>query len=102
MRPSDRPNQARPDDFDSILLTICDIDRDGRISKKEWVRLNELFDRLDQNHDGDLDLAECRSIRDVANREPFRDRTRTNTDGNEDSSPPRLHCLQARMNQATR
>lgn len=41
------------------LLTLMDIDKSGKVSKAEWMRFMEQeFDRLDANHDGELDVDE--------------------------------------------
>lgn len=46
------------------LLLLMDTDRNGRISKREWLKFMEAeFDRLDKDKSGDLDardLAESR------------------------------------------
>ena len=38
------------------LLLLMDIDKNGKISKQEWMKFMEAeFDRLDKDHSGDLD-----------------------------------------------
>jgi hypothetical protein len=38
------------------LLVLMDTDKNGKISKQEWMRFMEVeFDRLDKDHSGDLD-----------------------------------------------
>ena len=46
------------------LLLLVDADKNGRISKQEWMKFMEAeFDRLDVNHDGELDAKELSRIR---------------------------------------
>ena len=41
------------------LLLLMDTDKNGKISKQEWMTFMEAeFDRLDTNHDGELDPKE--------------------------------------------
>jgi EF hand len=41
------------------LLLLIDTDKNGKISKQEWMRFMEAeFDRLDKTRDGQLDLKE--------------------------------------------
>jgi hypothetical protein len=41
------------------LLLLMDTDKNGKVSKQEWMRFMEAeFDRLDKNKDGELDLRE--------------------------------------------
>ncbi|MGD0212675.1 MAG: hypothetical protein ABSB87_05520 [Terriglobales bacterium] len=41
------------------LLLLMDTDKSGKVSKQEWMRFMEAeFDRLDTNHDGQLDVKE--------------------------------------------
>lgn len=50
------------------LLLLMDRDKDGRVSKKEWMTfMEEEFDRLDTNHDGyvnakDLEKAQIQPV----------------------------------------
>ncbi len=38
------------------IMLLMDTDKDGRISKKEWMNfMSKEFDRLDTNHDGYID-----------------------------------------------
>jgi EF hand domain-containing protein len=52
--------QGRHPNFDRLLKRI-DADGDGRISKEEWNKRSQLFDRIDQNHDGFLTRDETRT-----------------------------------------
>ncbi len=41
------------------LLLAMDADKNGKISKQEWMKFMDAeFDRLDTNHDGELDVKE--------------------------------------------
>jgi hypothetical protein len=41
------------------LIALMDKDRNGKISKQEWMRFMEQeFERLDKDHSGDLDAAD--------------------------------------------
>jgi len=41
------------------ILTLMDADKDGRISKKEWIDfMSKEFDRLDTDHNGYVDQKE--------------------------------------------
>jgi len=41
------------------LLLLIDTNKNGKISKPEWMKFMEAeFDRLDTNHDGELDVKE--------------------------------------------
>jgi uncharacterized membrane protein YdfJ with MMPL/SSD domain len=41
------------------LLLFMDADKSGKVSKQEWMKFMEAeFDRLDANHDGELDVKE--------------------------------------------
>jgi hypothetical protein len=41
------------------MLTLMDTDKNGRVSKREWMRFMEAeFDRLDVDHSGELTVRE--------------------------------------------
>jgi len=45
------------------LLRLMDKDKNGKVSKKEFMSFMEAeFDRLDTNHDGELDVKELSAI----------------------------------------
>ncbi len=46
------------------LLLVMDTDKSGKVSKQEWMKFMEAeFDRLDTNHDGQLDVKELTQSR---------------------------------------
>ena len=46
------------------LLLLMDTDKNGKISKQEWMRfMEEEFDRLDKDKSGELDVKELRQSR---------------------------------------
>ncbi len=46
------------------LLLIIDTNKNGKISKEEWMKFMEAeFDRLDTNHNGELDVKELTQSR---------------------------------------
>lgn len=46
------------------LLLVMDTDNSGKVSKEEWMKfMSEEFDRLDVNHDGQLDVKELTQSR---------------------------------------
>ena len=46
------------------LLLIIDADKNGKVSKEEWMKFMEAeFDRLDTNHNGELDVKELTQSR---------------------------------------
>jgi len=46
------------------LLRLMDKDKNGKVSKKEFMSFMEAeFDRLDTNHDGELDVNELSQLR---------------------------------------
>lgn len=51
------------------LLLLMDTDRNGKISKEEWMDFaSEEFDRLDEDHNGELDVTEIAQSKLRANR----------------------------------
>ncbi|HMD50096.1 MAG TPA: hypothetical protein VKG79_13400 [Bryobacteraceae bacterium] len=66
--PSARLNQEQV----RQLLVLMDIDKNGKISKQEWMRFMEAeFDRLDLDHSGDLDAADLAVSRLAPSPRPF-------------------------------
>jgi hypothetical protein len=60
--PAAAPN-SNPDvlaqDYTKHLLFLMDADQNGKVSKKEFMNfMSKEFDRLDTNHDGELDVKE--------------------------------------------
>jgi hypothetical protein len=46
------------------LLLVMDTEKSGRVSKQEWMKFMEAeFDRLDVNHNGELDVKELTQSR---------------------------------------
>ncbi len=46
------------------LLLAMDTDKNGKISKQEWMKfMEDEFDRLDTNHNGELDVKELTQSR---------------------------------------
>jgi len=46
------------------LLLLMDTDKSGKVSKEEWMKFMEVeFERLDTNHDGQLDVKELTQSR---------------------------------------
>jgi len=46
------------------LLLLMDTDKNGKVSKQEWMKFMEAeFERLDVNHDGELDVKELTQTR---------------------------------------
>ncbi|MGA3092652.1 MAG: EF-hand domain-containing protein [Terriglobales bacterium] len=46
------------------LLLLMDTDKNGKVSKQEWMKfMEEEFDRMDVNHDGQLDVKELTQSR---------------------------------------
>jgi hypothetical protein len=65
--PAAAPN-SKPDIFVDAytkkLLLLMDTDKNGKVSKKEFMAFMEKeFDRLDTNHDGELDVKELSKLR---------------------------------------
>jgi Ca2+-binding EF-hand superfamily protein len=45
-------------------MRAMDTDKNGKISKQEWMKFMEAeFERLDTNHDGELDVKELTESR---------------------------------------
>ncbi len=56
---NDRPEPETNDvGLSAVLLTLCDTDGDGRLTRAEWNRLPSMWAGLDTNSDGVLDDAE--------------------------------------------
>jgi Ca2+-binding EF-hand superfamily protein len=52
------------EDYARKLLLLMDTDKDGRVSKKEFMSfMSAEFDRMDVNHDGVLDVKELVGLR---------------------------------------
>ena len=52
------------EDYCKKLLLLMDTDKNGRVSKQEFMSFMEKeFDHLDANHDGALDVKELAKIR---------------------------------------
>ena len=50
---------AEATDAAKKLLLLMDTDKSGKVSKQEWMKFMEAeFERLDTNHDGELDVKE--------------------------------------------
>ena len=60
-----RPNTGKiAEDNVKQLLLLMDTDRNGKISKDEWMKfMSAEFDRLDTDHSGELDRNELLSSR---------------------------------------
>lgn len=51
------------EDYTRRLLLLMDTDKNGKVSKQEFMAFMEKeFDRLDVNHDGELDVKELEKI----------------------------------------
>lgn len=79
-------------DFSEALLKLCDADGDGRLTRAEWNRLPQLWERLDVNKDGTLDASEREAIGDLvsapATGTQTSPRTRPTTPAGQGTSPP--------------
>ena len=52
------------EDYARKLLLLMDTDKDGKVSKKEFMNfMSAEFDRMDTNHDGMLDVKELTGLR---------------------------------------
>jgi hypothetical protein len=52
------------EDYTKRLLLLMDTDKNGKVSKKEFMAFMDAeFDRLDTNHDGELDVKELAKLR---------------------------------------
>ena len=58
LTPKSRPGAANMNSARGGLLQMIDGDRDGRVTREEWERLEGLFSRIDRNGDGVLDPSE--------------------------------------------
>ena len=57
--PTPQENLVAAEDYTRKLLLLMDTDKSGKISKKEFMSFMEKeFERLDINHDGELDVDE--------------------------------------------
>jgi hypothetical protein len=60
--PATAPNstpEVFAEDYTRHLLFLMDADKNGKVSKKEFMDfMSKEFDRLDANHDGQLDVNE--------------------------------------------
>lgn len=64
--PANSPQKivAVEEDYTKRLLLLMDTDKNGKVSKKKFMSFVEkTFDRLDANHDGQLDLKELAKMR---------------------------------------
>jgi hypothetical protein len=65
--PAAAPNSNRDvfaEEYTKKLLLMIDTDKNGKVSKKEFMTFMEKeFDRLDTNHDGELDVNELAKLR---------------------------------------
>jgi EF-hand domain pair len=61
---SSKPNSVEAgEEYAKKLLLLMDTDKSGKVSKKEFMAFMEKeFDRLDTNHDGELDVKELAKI----------------------------------------
>lgn len=63
-RAEDQPKQAAADKQTKQLLLLMDQDRNGKVSKQEFMTFMEAeFAWLDVNHDGSLDVEELTGLR---------------------------------------
>jgi hypothetical protein len=62
--PTRDENLGAGEDYTKKLLLLMDTDKNGRVSKKEFMTfMSAEFNRLDVNHDGELDVKELAAIR---------------------------------------
>ncbi len=55
---------AAAEDYTKKLLLLMDTDKSGRVSKEEFMSfMAKVFDQLDTNHDGQLDVKELAKFR---------------------------------------
>jgi len=74
--------------FASRINAVIDTDKDGKVSKEEFVAMAlQRFDRADADHDGQLTKAERDAARE-AMRARFRDRMQSGGFGNDRAPPP--------------
>ena len=61
--PTPDQNLGSAEDYTKKLLLMMDTDKNGMVSKKEFMTfMSAEFDRLDVNHDGQLDVKELAAI----------------------------------------
>jgi len=57
--PKHQDKRAMAENEFKQLLLLMDVNKDGKISKQEYMRFLEAeFDRIDTNHDGELEVTE--------------------------------------------
>jgi len=62
--PSQASKIAAAEDYTKRLLLLMDTDKNGRVSKQEFMDfMAKVFDQLDTNHDGQLDVKELAKFR---------------------------------------
>jgi len=62
--PTREENIGAGEDYVRKLLLLMDTDKNGKVSKKEFMTFMEAeFERLDKNHDGELDVKELAGLR---------------------------------------
>ena len=62
--PKPQDNLALGEEHAKQLLLLIDTDKNGKISKQEWMKFMEAeFDRLDKNKRGELDAGELAQSR---------------------------------------
>jgi hypothetical protein len=64
--PPSTPDQTlgSAEEYTKKLLLMMDTDKNGKVSKKEFMAfMSSEFDRLDVDHDGELDVKELAAIR---------------------------------------
>ena len=62
--PSQASKIAAAEEYTKRLLLLMDTDKNGRVSKQEFMDfMAKVFDQLDTNHDGQLDVKELAKFR---------------------------------------
>jgi hypothetical protein len=70
--PKPIPGARLSDEQVRQLLLLMDTNKDGKITKQEWMKFMEAeFERLDRDHSGDLDATDLASSRVEATPKPF-------------------------------